>query len=206
MMQFFKKVIESLVFGCFGGYTDCMGITNQSHRGASPNDHLLAPLYECRLIVREGGAAYSDNIAPRTIADTLHKFYEGFDREVFSVVLLDVRMQLIGISIVAVGALDRVSLSVANVFKPAILANADSIIIAHNHPSGVTDPSPTDISTFVDIIAAGRLLDVPVRDSVILGHRAEDAWVLSLSNQWALLSGGGNKDAAASAATGGGGQ
>ena len=83
-MQFFKKVIESLFFGRFGGYTECMGITNQSHRGASPNDHLLAPLYECRLIVREGGAAYSNNIAPRTIADTLHKFYEGFDREVLA--------------------------------------------------------------------------------------------------------------------------
>src|SRR3989442_1556272 len=55
------------------------------------------------------------------------------------------------------------------VFRSAILAGAAGIIVAHNHPSGDPTPSADDRSVTRQMVEAGRLLDLPVYDHVILG-------------------------------------
>ena len=57
----------------------------------------------------------------------------------------------------------------AEVFRPAVIENAPSVIIVHNHPSGNPEPSPEDAQGTKDLVAAGKLLDIEVLDHVIIG-------------------------------------
>ena len=56
------------------------------------------------------------------------------------------------------------------VFVHAIVARAASVILCHNHPSGDPTPSPDDRAVTEQLVAAGRLLDIPVHDHVIIGR------------------------------------
>ncbi|MCX6071372.1 MAG: hypothetical protein NTU91_11025, partial [Chloroflexi bacterium] len=57
---------------------------------------------------------------------------------------------------------------VGEVFRPALHANAASVIIAHNHPSGDVSPSPEDIAVTRAFVEAGRLLDIEVLDHLVI--------------------------------------
>jgi DNA repair protein RadC len=84
--------------------------------------------------------------------------------------MLDVKNQVIGIHTVSIGNLNSAIVSPREVFKAAILANAASIILGHNHPSGDTTPSPEDIQVTQVLFQAGKLLDIDVLDHVIIGE------------------------------------
>ena len=57
------------------------------------------------------------------------------------------------------------------VFKAAILNNAYSIIVAHNHPSGSTDASPEDCQTTRQLVDVGKMIGVPIVDHLIVSFR-----------------------------------
>lgn len=96
--------------------------------------------------------------------------------------LLDTRLRLIRSEKLSEGTLDSVMMHPRQVFRPAIIANASAIALAHNHPSGDPSPSEADIRHTRDIIRAGQLLKIRVIDHVIIGHRksAEDRGYVSL--------------------------
>ena len=58
----------------------------------------------------------------------------------------------------------------AEVFRPAIIESAPSIIISHNHPSGDPTPSPEDAAITRDLAAAGKLLGIDLLDHVVIGN------------------------------------
>jgi DNA repair protein RadC len=58
---------------------------------------------------------------------------------------------------------------VSEVFRQAILDNAPSILVAHNHPSGDASPSPDDVATTRAIVQAGKLLDIELIDHLVIG-------------------------------------
>ena len=60
------------------------------------------------------------------------------------------------------------------VFKLAILASACSVLLCHNHPSGETQPSAADLSITKMLVDAGRLLEIPVLDHIIIGNVLDD--------------------------------
>jgi len=91
-------------------------------------------------------------------------------REHFVVVMLNTRNLLIRTHVVHIGTLDSSLVSVRDVFREPIREGAMSIVIAHNHPSGVPDPSPEDIHISRVIVEAGNLLEVRVLDSIIIGN------------------------------------
>ena len=84
--------------------------------------------------------------------------------------MLDVKNRVIGIHTVSIGTLNASLVSAREVFKAAILCNAASIILAHNHPSGDLTPSPEDIQVTDVLRKAGKLLDIEVLDHVIVGE------------------------------------
>lgn len=90
------------------------------------------------------------------------------DREIFLSILLSTNNTLIGIETVAVGTLNSVYTSPREIFKSAILANADSIILCHNHPSGSLTPSSDDIKITNTIIKSGELLGIKVIDHLLV--------------------------------------
>lgn len=111
---------------------------------------------------------------PERIADLLREDCRLYDVEHFYVVLLNARKKLISIEQVSRGTLNGVSIHARDVFKAAISANAASIVVVHNHPSGDPTPSSADIQITRDLVRAGQLLKIEVDDHVILGKRSTE--------------------------------
>lgn len=91
-------------------------------------------------------------------------------RELFVVVLQDVRKRLICTELVAIGSLSQVIVHPREVFYPAIRHKASSLIVAHNHPSGDPTPSPEDKHLTQTLIKTGKMLGIPLVDHLIIGH------------------------------------
>jgi len=75
-------------------------------------------------------------LSPQQVYELVTEYLQGTDREHFIVVFLDSRSAVIGMNTVSVGTLTESLVHPREVFKGAILANAASVIVAHNHPSG----------------------------------------------------------------------
>lgn len=84
------------------------------------------------------------------------------------VVLLDTRCKVIEIITVARGGLASCIIEPQSVFRAAIKAGAASVILVHNHPSGDPTPSEADYNFTNAIMAAGKLLQIPVVDHVVI--------------------------------------
>lgn len=94
-------------------------------------------------------------------------------QENFVVIYLDTRRKYIGHAIVTTGAVDSVTVHAREVFRGAIMANAQAVLIMHNHPSGNPSPSEADIRVTRDLIRAGQLLKIEVLDHVVMGRPSE---------------------------------
>ncbi|MEA3398158.1 MAG: DNA repair protein RadC [Patescibacteria group bacterium] len=89
-------------------------------------------------------------------------------KEHFVVLYLNARNQLIHKEIISVGTLNANLVHPREVFKPAIDHLAASIIVAHNHPSGGTEPSEADIMLTGRLKDAGRLLGIEMADHLVI--------------------------------------
>lgn len=90
-------------------------------------------------------------------------------REHVCVVLLDSQNQVIRWSTIHIGTLTMSVVGAREVFREAIREGASSIILAHNHPSGDTTPSPEDIEVTGKIAEIGKMLEIPLIDHIIIG-------------------------------------
>jgi DNA repair protein RadC len=91
------------------------------------------------------------------------------DVECFVALLLNTRRRVKGHALISTGTLDTLLVHPREVFRPAIIAAAAAIVIAHNHPSGEANPSEADIKVTRDLIRAGQLLKIELLDHVIIG-------------------------------------
>jgi len=112
--------------------------------------------------------------APRDVADRLLPEMARLEREELRVLLLNAKNGVIRTSTVYVGNVSAALVRVAELFRDAVRAHAAGLIVVHNHPSGDPEPSPDDLHLTAEAIAAGRLLDLPLLDHVIL---AADGYV-----------------------------
>lgn len=108
-------------------------------------------------------------------AVSLFRAYVGLaDREHLVAIWLDARRHINGIHTVTVGALAQVDASPREVFKAAILASADALVLVHNHPSGDPAPTPEDVEVTERLVSVGDLVGIPVLDHVIVG---DPGWI-----------------------------
>ena len=84
-------------------------------------------------------------------------------------ITLDIKNNITGIFTVSTGSLNSSIVHPREIFKRAVLQNAASIIICHNHPSGDPAPSQEDIDTTKRIYDAGKILGIELLDHVIIG-------------------------------------
>ncbi|NQU78626.1 DNA repair protein RadC [Candidatus Woesearchaeota archaeon] len=98
-----------------------------------------------------------------------HSRLSELDREIFMVLHLDTRNQLINDEIISIGTLNEAIIHPREVFKSAIKQSANSVILVHNHPSGDPSPSPEDEEITRIIREAGDLLKIKVLDHIIIG-------------------------------------
>ena len=116
------------------------------------------------------------SIPIRTPRDVFERMwpYEREPAEVFWLLALDAQHRLIGGAPEAItrGILNSSLVHPREVFCAAIVSRAASVILCHNHPSGDPTPSADDRAVTRQLVDAGRLLDIPVDDHVILGKEA----------------------------------
>lgn len=129
---------------------------------------------ECRIcLVMENSKALKE--IEITSAEEAYKLVRDeiicFDREVLLSILLTTRNTVIGVETVCMGTLNTTIITPREIFKSAILANAASIIICHNHPSGGLKPSDADIRLTEILTKAGDLLQINLIDHLIISHQ-----------------------------------
>lgn len=93
------------------------------------------------------------------------------DREFFAVLCLDSKGFPNHFNIAHIGTLNETLIHPREVFKVAIISNASSIIIGHNHPSGQLAPSEQDISITSQLVNVGSILGIPVLDHIIVNSK-----------------------------------
>jgi DNA repair protein RadC len=142
---------------------------------------VYVPLVKC---VREGRLPVLDRIltSPGAAAAVAMERLALCDREHVVVLLLNAKNALMAVNTATIGTLDECIITPREVFKPALLLGAASLILAHNHPSGDPTPSSADLAVTDRLCDAGRLLGVPVLDHVIVAGTGR--WV-SLREQGA---------------------
>lgn len=138
-----------------------------------PSDEPPAPLPAWNFVrlVREPGTMTRPPVKVRGPADVQRLLIERvrqLDQEAFFVVALDAQSQVRATHEASRGTLNSSLVHPREVFRAAILAGAAGIVLVHNHPSGDPTPSADDRAVTRQIVDAGRLLDVPCYDHVIL--------------------------------------
>ena len=103
--------------------------------------------------------------------------------EEFHVAVLDAQHRLERDLLISRGILDGSLVHPREVFREAIAERAAAVILVHNHPSGDPTPSAEDVAVTRQLVAAGRLLDIPVHDHVVIGR----ARYVSLAQEGRLL-------------------
>lgn len=103
------------------------------------------------------------------IYEYIHYQMEQLDHEELHVISLDTKNYVISEEMVYRGTINSSNIRVAEIFKRPMLLNAASFVMVHNHPSGDPTPSAADIVTTRNVIAAGKTLDLPLLDHLIIG-------------------------------------
>lgn len=107
--------------------------------------------------------------SPQDVANLVQYQMMALEQEELWVILLDSRNRHLGTEHLYRGSLNASSVRPVEVFKMGIRHNAASLIIVHNHPSGDPAPSPEDINLTRVLIEAGKLLECPLLDHVVVG-------------------------------------
>lgn len=107
--------------------------------------------------------------SPQSVADYIREM-QDYDRERFKVLYLDIRNRLLGVENVAEGTINASLIHPREVIKGSLLANASGVILAHNHPSGIPDPSREDIEITSKLYQAFKLMGIDVIDAIVIGQ------------------------------------
>ena len=117
--------------------------------------------------VRDDGAPVR---SPRDVARLFAPRLEDLPVEEFHVAVLDAQHRLERDVTVTRGILTSSLVHPREVFREAIAERAAAVILVHNHPSGDPTPSADDRLVTEQLVAAGKLLDIPVHDHIIIGR------------------------------------
>lgn len=106
--------------------------------------------------------------SPDILFEQLKKRIKHRYREQFFVCSLDTRNKLIAIDLLSLGTLTASLVHPRETFEVAIKRHAAKIILAHNHPSGETDPSEDDLKITKRLVDAGKIMGIEVLDHLII--------------------------------------
>lgn len=135
---------------------------------------LLAAVEISRRLLQPGDEVRSIS-SPADAAAILQPLLMHREQEYLYALLLDTRNRVMGDPReIYHGSLNTSLIRVGEVFRDAVKANAAAIVVAHNHPSTIPDPSPEDVAVTRALIEAGKLLDVEVLDHLVIG---DPRWV-----------------------------
>ena len=143
-------------------------------------------VYDLALKVLEEKPIYTDMASSTKVAEFINTAIQPqtFAEERMYIIALSTKGDVIGYIEHSKGTLNSSLVDVAGIFKFALLCNASSIILTHNHPSGSTTPSQEDIQVTRRVKDAGDLLSVPLLDHIITTPTGNSYSLRSNSNIW----------------------
>ncbi len=131
--------------------------------------------YDVRL-VKESSSLYDYDQKklnnPYVVSKLLNEIFdmENLCEEHFVMLALDSKLRIVGAFDIHTGTINSSVVSIRSIFSRAMLCNANSIIVAHNHPSGVVTPSKEDVIITRRIEKSGEILDIKLQDHIIIGE------------------------------------
>lgn len=149
--------------------------------GPAKGARLLAAFEIAERLLREGRPVRPRIGDPADVVRIMAPKLRDLAVEEFHLLALDTRSRVLKTVLVTRGLLDSSLVHPREVFRPAIAEAAAGIILVHNHPSGDPTPSAEDRGVTRQLAAAGRLLELPVLDHVIV---AGDRWVSFATEGW----------------------
>lgn len=107
---------------------------------------------------------------PRDAYEFFRGEVENLEQEQLRTIHLNTKSRVISSRLIYQGSVHTTVVRLAELFRYAIIDNATSIILCHNHPSGDPTPSPEDAAITREIVKAGQLLDIDVLDHIVIGR------------------------------------
>ncbi len=108
-------------------------------------------------------------LRPQDVIEWFESEFGSMDQECFVALYLDTQGKLISHRVLFKGTLSESAVHPRNVFKEAFLQNANSVLIAHNHPSGNCRPSRNDIEVTLQMVKVAKTMGVQLVDHIIVG-------------------------------------
>jgi len=120
--------------------------------------------------------------SPSLTYSCLQTLLQGYEREVFAILFLDSQHRVIKFEELFQGTLDAASVYPREVVKAALACNAAAVILVHNHPSGLPEPSRADRTLTETLPAALATVEIRVLDHLVIGTEgrvsmAERGWI-----------------------------
>ena len=157
-----------------GGFAGLLGATPEqlkSIKGLGPakRAELLAVVEVARRALAQQMHVEPLFDTPQRVKDYLALQLGGRSQEVFAVLFLDAQHRLLRLEEMFRGTLNQTSVYPREVVKRALALNAAAVVLAHNHPSGVAEPSRADEYLTQTLVSALKLVDVRVLDHIVVG-------------------------------------
>jgi DNA repair protein RadC len=159
----------------FGGFAGLMQVDPKALAAVKG----LGPAKRCELsaVMEMARRALAQQMATRPVFDAPQKVKDfvalqlgGLAQEVFAVLFLDGQHRLIRLETMFQGTLTQTSVYPREIVKAALAHNAGAVILAHNHPSGLAEPSRADEFLTTTLKSALALVDVRVLDHLVVGR------------------------------------
>lgn len=154
-----------------------MNTTTYQHEASQPEAQSFSYtpaekviLQQAAFIIEERFQRQDSYCSPESVMSYLQCQLAHEEREVFALMLLDNQHRLIRYLPMFYGTIDSASVYPREVVKAALQANAAAVILAHNHPSGVSEPSDSDRRLTDKLVKALALMDIRVLDHIIVGE------------------------------------
>ncbi|WP_341779629.1 JAB domain-containing protein [Levilactobacillus sp. HBUAS70063] len=137
--------------------------------GQSARRALLTAIELGRWVQRAPRQLYGEVMASSQIGELLMDDLRYAPQERLEVLALDAKHQVIDRQTVFVGTLDSCPVHPREIFRLAVMTGAAALVVAHNHPSGLAEPSPNDLQFMRRLAQCGRLMGIPVLDGFVIG-------------------------------------
>jgi len=170
VLQLAQALLER--FGGLSGllHAQADDLTTIKGLGPAKRAEITAVLEIARRVLAQQLAERPSFEQPQAVKDYLSLQLAALDHEVFGVMFLDARHQLMRFEVLFRGTLTHTAVHPREVVKRALALNAGAVVLAHNHPSGAADPSRADELITQALRQALQLVDVKVLDHVIVGR------------------------------------
>jgi DNA repair protein RadC len=170
VLQLAEHVLERV--GGFGGLLQANSVDLPKIKGLGPakRAELVAVIEMARRALAQQLVAAPVFESPASVKDYVQLQLGGLPHEVFAVLFLDSQHRLLKWDEMFRGTLNQTSVYPREVVRRALALNAGAVILAHNHPSGLAEPSRADEFLTQSLKAALQLVDVRVLDHLVVGR------------------------------------